>query len=83
MASESKTLNYETMQESKEKYTVDNTQGLKPEFLEHPKDAYVTKNPAIVKCSARNVKTLYIECNNRVIDAQNFTSVRTFRKYHR
>ena len=71
------------MQESKEKYTIDTTHGLKPEFLDHPKDAYVTKNPATVKCSARYVKTLYIECNNRVIDAQNFTSVRTFEKRHR
>jgi hypothetical protein len=49
---------------------VNNKQG-RIVFIEEPQDAYVTKTPAVVRCSVQNAHIAYIECNGKINDFTN------------
>ena len=56
---------------------------VKPEFVEQPIDAYITKTPATIRCTVKNAVNFHIECNNKIVAFKNETIeqfVCTYRK---
>jgi hypothetical protein len=47
---------------------------MRPEFIEHPVDTYVTKNTANIKCIVKNAISFHMECNNKIYAFKNETN---------
>ena len=63
----------ESNEESPPLIMTNNNDKMKPEFVEQPVDAYITKSSANLKCIAKYSISVHIECNNKIIVFKNET----------